>query len=123
MVKFLLLVIPKVQEPRTFCSSLVRWDCYRSVFTNLQHDYGPCSLSEFRFRSLSHKRIDGIFIVKIWLSKFRFRSISSERIDVIRLNFTYALALIRSRLGLLRVDFRKFTTVMALDYCQNFFHT
>ena len=62
-------------------------------------------------------------LMEFLLSKFCFRSISSEQVDVIWLNFAYALTLVRSRLGLLRVDVRKFTTVMALGYCQNFFHT
>ena len=44
------------------------------------------------------------------MTEFRFRSISWERIDVTWPNFAYALILIRSRLGLLRVNFRKIIT-------------
>ena len=63
------------------------WDCYVSIFPNLQHSYGP------------------------WLSsEFYFPSISCEQIDEIWLNFVYALTLTRSRLGLLGVNFRKFIT-------------
>ena len=44
------------------------------------------------------------------MSDFRFRSISGDQIDSIIPNFVFALILTRSRLGLLRVIFRKFIT-------------
>ena len=57
-------------------------DCYASIFTNLQHGYGP------------------------WLlSKLFFHSISCEQIDGIGSDFACALSLTRSRLGLLQVNF------------------
>ena len=46
-------------------------------------------------------------ISSFWL---RFHSISWQWVDEIRPNFAYALTLTRSRLGLLCVNFRKYTT-------------
>ena len=60
------------------------WDCYMSIFTNSQQNYGPWLLPKFCFRS------------KFW-----------EQINGISSNFAYVLT--RSRLGLLCVSFRKST--------------
>ena len=49
-----------------------------------------------------------------------FRSIAWEQIDGIWPNFAYALMLTRSSLGLLHVNFRKFTTELWPLTCQNF---
>ena len=79
------------------CWPDLRWDSFMSIFENLQHGYCPCLLSEFCFHSISCEQIDGIWT-----------------------NFAYALTSTRSRLGLLHVNFCKFTTVMTLGYCQKF---
>ena len=34
------------------------WDCYLSIFTNIQHSYGLWLLSEFQFHSISWKQTD-----------------------------------------------------------------
>ena len=72
-------------------------NCYASAFATIQHVCCPWLLSNFRFRSISCERIDGVSSM-----------------------FAYALTVTISRLGLLAINFRKFTTVMAFDYLQNF---
>ena len=59
-----------------------------------------------------------------FLSEFRFRSISWERINGVCSNFANALILTRSRLGLLRINYHQIVTellpLMIHDFCQNF---
>ena len=68
-----------------WCWQDLGWDCYASIFANLQQSYGLWLISEFRFRSISLEWIHGIWP-----------------------NVAYALILTTSRMGLLRVNFRKF---------------
>ena len=70
-----------------WCWQGLCWDCNVSIFANLKQSYHP------------------------WLlSKFCFYYISSERINGIWSDFAYALTSTRSRLGVLHVNFCKFTT-------------
>ena len=124
------------------------WDCYTSIFANLQHDYGPSLLSKFCFRLKSCEQIDGIwsnFAYVLTLTRSRLDClasifanlqqlcplvivrisfplyISNEQINGILPNFAYALTLTRSGLELIRHQFLQiYNMVMAPGYCQNF---
>ena len=75
------------------CWPDLHWNCYSSIFANLQQIFGPWLFSEFSFHSISYEWVNGIWS-----------------------NLAYALILTRSRLWLLQVNFHKFTTELWQSY-------
>ena len=79
--------------------------------------------------SWNFKKVYRLSLINIlytqYLDKYEFSILLSANFgDTLHVgdwpNFAYALMLTRSRLGLLRVNFRKFITVIALAWCQKF---
>ena len=75
----------------------LRWNCYASIFANLQQSYSPWLSSELGYHSISRERIDGIeTILHMFLVDQIYVGITTRQCSQI------------------------YNTVVALDYCQNF---